>query len=129
MAKYTIKNFHVNKIMDDYEVSKWEPDPISTPSAAIQNAVLNPEETSVSKFSKPKTVVTVSVPTKIRHLWLAELSRLDDSHTVKSALQTLQQLSSAKKMPAERIAPFIALLLQTTTIKFIARSPVALVCK
>ena len=95
--------------MDDYEVSKWEPDPISTPSAAIQNAVLNPEETSVSKFSKPKTVVTVSVPTKIRHLWLAELSRLDDSHTVKSALQTLQQLSSAKKMPAERIAPFIAL--------------------
>ena len=95
--------------MDDYEVSKWEPDPISTPSATIQNAVLNPEETSVSKFSKPKTVVTVSVPTKIRHLWLAELSRLDDSHTVKSALQTLQQLSSAKKMPAERIAPFIAL--------------------
>ena len=40
--------------MDDYEVSKWEPDPISTPSATIQNAVLNPEETSVSKFSKPK---------------------------------------------------------------------------
>ena len=75
-----------------------------TPSAAIQNAVLNPEETRYQSFQKLKTVVLVSVPTKIRHLWLAELSRLDDSHTVKSALQTLQQLSSAKKMPAERIA-------------------------
>ena len=102
--------------MDDYEVSKWEPDPISTPPSAMQNTVLNPEETSkadggnsVSKFSKAKTVVTVSVPTKIRHLWLAELGRLDDSHTVKSALETLQNLSSAKKMPAERIAPFVAL--------------------
>ena len=68
-------------------------------------------------------MVTVSVPTKIRHLWLAELSRLDDSHTVKSALQTLQQLSSAKKMPVEKIAPFIALFAANHDHKVIARHP------
>ena len=100
--------------MDDDEISKWEPDAISAPSKRMQNTILNPEEemnvvSNNNTNSKKKVLVTVSVPIKIQRLWLAELSRLDDSHTIKSALQALKRLSSPDKMPVERIASFVAL--------------------
>jgi hypothetical protein len=99
--------------MDDDDVSKWEPDAISAPSKRIQNNnILNPEDQDNNKnsnVSKKKVMITISVPIKIQRLWLAELSRLDDSHTVRSALEALQRLSSSDKMPSERIPSFIAL--------------------
>ena len=82
--------------------SKWEPQKWD-PTRSVQN----PEETLSSTRNHKRTIHTVSVPVKIQRQWLAELTRLEDPHTVTSALDSLRTLSTPTKMPLERLTPFL----------------------
>ena len=82
--------------------SKWEPQKWD-PTRSVQN----PEETLSSTRNHKGTIHTVSVPVKIQRQWLAELTRLEDPHTVTSALDSLRTLSTPTKMPLERLTPFL----------------------
>ena len=91
----------------------WEPMPWD-PNRTVQN----PEEVEGTRRverGKDKTggVFTVSVPIKVQRQWLSELSRLEDAHTISSALEALRKLSMADKMPLERVTPFVVQFTQS----------------